>query len=198
VVVSTPLALASFSAAEEHPSPSPSPSPSPRPISDSIDRVVKRLEQERKDPCLQAKEKGQPCFPVEIVEPGISVRDSLRTPPTRDDSQAPSPNRPPSKAEMAPYRRGRVAPIVGIFSFDPGCALKVTVKNLKGKNDVYYLYRERDIHGERVALYDHRLDASTFQGELEFLGKFEGECNALAAYQKEQRKKLSQPTTGSP
>ena len=65
---------------------------------------------------------------------------------------------------------------------------KGILKSLKGKNDTYYLYRVRDIHGERVALYDRRLEPANFQGELAFLGKFDGECDAIAAYRHESAK----------
>ena len=72
------------------------------------------------------------------------------------------------------------------------CIGKSALKKLKGKNDTYYLYRLRDVHGERVVLFDHRLDASRFQGDIAFLGKFDGECEALVAYRREQRR------TGAP
>ncbi len=73
-------------------------------------------------------------------------------------------------------------------SFDPTCVGKSVLKSLKGKNDTYYLYRLRDVAGERVALYDRRLDSATFQGALELLGRFDGECKALAAYRREDRR----------
>jgi hypothetical protein len=79
------------------------------------------------------------------------------------------------------------------LTFDPGCVGKSALKKLKGKNDVYYLYRIRDVHGVRVALYDRRLEATTFQGDLEFLGRFDGECDALGAYRQEQRKLEPRP-----
>jgi hypothetical protein len=65
---------------------------------------------------------------------------------------------------------------------------KGILKSLKGRNDTYYLYRIRDTQGERVALYDRKLVAETFQGELAFLGRFDGECAALAAYRHEDLK----------
>ena len=72
---------------------------------------------------------------------------------------------------MGPYRPGLEATPLNLFSFDPGCVAKGILKSLKGKNDTYYLYRVRDIQGERVALYDRRLEAENFQGELAFLGQ---------------------------
>jgi hypothetical protein len=73
-------------------------------------------------------------------------------------------------------------------SFDPGCVGKMIWKGLRGKNDTYYLYRLRDTAGERVMLYDHRVDAKTFQGDIAFLGEFKGECAAVSAYERERRR----------
>jgi len=159
----------------------------PRPISDSIETVVERLEKEREDPCRKAVAEGKPCFPVStsVRGPQASVRESLGVllPDT-----APSPDRPPTKDGLAPYRPGPVGPVASGVTIDPGCVGKAVLKKLKGKNDTYYLYRIRDVHGVRAALYDRRPDATTFQGELEFLGRFDGECEALAAFRLEQRK----------
>jgi len=80
-----------------------------------------------------------------------------------------------------------------MFGFDPGCVGKSLLKHIKGKNDTYYLYRMRDVRGEHTALYDHRVDAATFQGDLEFLGRFDGECQALAAYRHEAQKSPAGP-----
>jgi len=159
----------------------------PHPIRDSIEKVVERLEQEREDPCRKTAAEGKPCFPVStsVRGPQASVRESLGVllPDT-----APSPDRPPTKDGLAPYRPGPVGTVIPLLKFDPGCVGKSVLKKLKGRNDTYYLYRLRDVHGVRVALYDRRVDATTFQGDLEFLGKFDGECDALAAYRREQLK----------
>ena len=113
-----------------------------------------------------------------------SVRESLGI---LGPAKKPSPDRPPTREEMGPYRSGSTTPIAGV-TVDPVCIGKSALKHLKGKNDVYYLYRLRDVHGERVALYDHRLDASRFQGEVALLGRFDGECEAQAAFRREQRR----------
>lgn len=158
-----------------------------QPIRESVDWVVERLERERKDPCLKAVEQGKPCFPVtvEIEGPQVSVRESLGLlgPPGQ-----PSPHRPPTREEMGPYRRRPIGPAMAFIALDPGCVGKSALKRLRGKNDVYYLYRARDVHGERAALYDRRVDPATFQGDLEFLGRFGSECAALAAYRREERR----------
>jgi len=201
------LGLGAFLYAEQ-PSPAPSPSPSgrpspsaspspeaPRPISDSVDRVVKKIEDEKKDPCLAAKEKGVPCFPVTTSIKGeeVSVRESLRTYDPRKDRHAPG--GVPTVDDMKPYRPGSKAVAIPLVKFDPGCVGKSALKRLKGKNDVYYLYRLRDTQGLRVAMYDRRLEASTFQGELAFLGRFDGECDARAAYLRELLKTSPAPGT---
>ena len=107
---------------------------------------------------------------------------------TSDRPPKESPNRPPTAAELAPYLSGALAPSATLVSFDPGCVGKSVLKRLRGKNDRYFLYRVRDTKGQRVVLYDHRLDPTYFQGELEFLGEFDGECDAVAAWNREIRK----------
>jgi len=182
-LVSAPSAFSAFAQAQEGPPPTTLPA---RPITESVDRVIQRLEEEGKDPCLKSIEKGVPCFPVTVNRgPEISVRDSLKD---LGPSGKPSPNRPPTKDDMAKLRPGPASTVVPLVTFDPGCLAKSALRRLKGKNDVFYLYRMRDIHGERLALLDRRMDAARFQGELEFLGKFDGECDALAAYRREERK----------
>jgi hypothetical protein len=169
------------------PAPAPSPSPSPRSIAETAEEVIERLEAERKDPCLKAARDKVPCFPVKTEEKGFdaSVRQSLGLP---DEAPGkPAPNRPPTVEEMTPYRPHPSKPAVSV-TIDPVCAAKSALKRLKGKNDAYYLYRIRDIHGERVVLFDHKLDATRVQGDVAFLGKFEGECEAQAAYRREQRR----------
>jgi hypothetical protein len=162
------------------PAQDPSPPPSATPIRDSVERVVARMEEQRTDPCLRAIEEGRPCFPVTttISGPTYSVREGLR--------EALASPAPPPRDEMGPYRPGPKSTVVPLVSFDPGCLGKSIFKKLKGRNDTYYLYRLRDPLGERVELYDRRLEASTFQGEIEQLGKFDGECDAIAAYRRAQ------------
>jgi len=194
------LSLAGLAAARSAPTPDASPAPSPapstssaRPISDSVERVVERMEEERADPCLKATREGKPCFPVTTTlnGPEYSVRESLGLPPA--DKARPT-GGAPSSTDMKPYRpRGKTV-IAPVLTFDPGCLVKGVIKNLKGRNDVYYLYRIRDVHGMRVAMYDRKIEPSTFQGDLEFLGRFTGECSALAAYRHEETKLAAVPS----
>ena len=190
--VVTAAALAVAQAAMPSPSPSPRPSSSPRPIADSVERVIDRLEAERKDPCLGAREEDVPCFPVETSREGprASVREGLGLPDPAPGKEAP--DRPPTRDELGPFRPTPPPPLVSV-TFDPGCVGKSIWKGLRGKNDTYYLYRLRDVNGARVVLYDHRVDAAKFQGEVEFLGEFKGECAALAAYESERRRNATPP-----
>jgi hypothetical protein len=172
----------------------PLPSPSPRPVSESVEPVVERMENERKDPCLKAKEEGRPCFPVSatIRGPEYSVRQSLGI---IGEPEKPAPGTPPTTNEMKEYRPGSQTTVAGV-SFDPVCAAKALLKSLKGRNNVYYLYVVRDTKGARAQLYDHKLDPVTFQGELAFVGRYEGECEAVAAWRREDLK--LQPATRGP
>ena len=169
----------------------PPPPPAAQPLRESAARLLRKLDEEGKAPCAKAPE-GVPCFPVSIEQsrPDLkfSVRDSLNDLGTGGKQ---SPSRPPTLEELKPFRPGPVGPVGAGFGFDPVCVGKSALKRLKGRNDTYYLYRVRDTRGERVALYGHRVDAATFQGALEFLGRFDGECQALAAYRHEGLKTVA-------
>jgi len=187
-----PLVLAAVLVSAS-PAPAPSPSPSPRSIAETAEQVIERLEAERKDPCLKAARENVPCFPAKTEQKGFdaSVRQSLGLPD--DTPLKPAPGGAPTLDEMGPYRPHPSKPLVSV-TFDPGCVGKSALKRLKGRNDTYYLYRLRDVHGERVVLFDHKLDATTVQGDVAFLGKFEGECEAQAAYRREQRRTPASPS----
>jgi hypothetical protein len=182
-VLAGSLAHAAVALADEPETPPPS-----RPLREAADRIVRNLEEDGKTPCRKVSE-GVPCFPVTSEEARpkwtVSVRESLGDlgPPGKQSA-----NRPPTQDEMGALRPGPVGPLLLGGGFDPGCVGKSVLKRLKGRNDTYYLYRLRDVHGERIALYAHRVEAATFQGALEFLGRFEGECQALTAYRREVRR----------
>jgi hypothetical protein len=92
---------------------------------------------------------------------------------------------------MAPYRPGPVGPVGNFFTVDPTCVAKSAIKKLKGRNDVYYLYRLEDRTGERPVLTDRPLDPAAYAAlpeiHYELLGKFTGECEAVAAYRRIER-----------
>jgi hypothetical protein len=164
--------------------PPPNPAPS-RPLREAAARLVQKLEEDKKAPCRKVA-KEVPCFPVSTEQSRpewtVSVRDSIGD---LGPAGKPSPNRPPTLDEMKAFRPGPAALLIPVVRFDPVCTGKSVLKRFRGKNDTYYLYRVRDIRGERVALYGHRLEAATFQGAVEFIGRFDGECEALAAYRHE-------------
>jgi hypothetical protein len=193
-VLATSLAHAQAPPPEEPRTPADDPPPaagSSRPLSESAAQIVRKLEEDGKPRCGKISE-GVPCFPVSTFDSRpewtIAVRDSLGD---LGPAGKPSPDRPPTLEEMKPFRPGPVGPVAPLFGFDPGCVGKSVLKSLKGKNDTYYLYRLRDVHGDRVALYDHRLEPATFQGAVEFLGRFDGECKALSAYRREDRRTVA-------
>ena len=173
-----PLALAVWADGDEPKDPS-------RPISSSLPGILERLHKEWQAPCDLALAQGVPCFPVwvEAEAPKPSTPESLRD--TRPGT-APVPGSAPTVEEMREYRSGAIGLVVPLVSFDPACTGKSILKKLKGKNDTYYLYRVTDRSGTRMALYDHLLNPASYWGipevSFEFLGKFEGECEAVAAY----------------
>jgi hypothetical protein len=136
-----------------------------------------------------------PCFPssVEARGPLYSVADSLRH---LGFNNAPVPDRPPTMNEMSPYRSGPVSPVVNLLKIDPFCAVKSILKSVRGKNDVYYLYRVWDHLGEHPVLRESPFDPASFQGIPEFhfelLGRFDDECKAIAAYRHSLRMAPSQ------
>jgi hypothetical protein len=159
----------------------------PSPLRDAAERIVRDLEEDGRTPCRKVSE-GVPCFPVTSEEARpkwrVSVRESLGD---LGPEGKQSPSRPPTPDEMGALRRGPMGQAYPQVALDPVCVGKSVVRRLKGRNDTYYLYRLRDVHGERVALYAHRVEAATFQGAVEFLGRFDGECQALTAYRREVR-----------
>src|SRR5262249_33587817 len=161
----------------------PAKTPSATSIRDSIDRVVVRVLAEESTPCHKADEEGIPCFPITIetagtVGPTVSVQDSLNE---IGGDKRPSPNRPPTVAESAHHRPGP-ASAVGSGGFDAGGPGEAALNGLKGKNDPYSFYGGGAGGKERVLLYAPPAELSSFQGEVELLGRFGGKCEALAAY----------------
>ena len=164
------------------------------PLLQAIDPAVEKWWSENREPCRKPIKLGVPCFPVEVHAegPSVSVRDSLWDFGPKDKQ---SEHRPPTLKEMQPARPGPESVIIpfALLSFDPGCVAKQVLKTIKWKNDTYYLYRLRDASGEHVALRDQKLEARTYQGSAEFLGQFEGECAALAAFRHEDRRDTIKP-----
>ncbi|MFI5183549.1 MAG: hypothetical protein ACHQNV_04060 [Vicinamibacteria bacterium] len=151
------------------------PTPQAQPIRSSVDRIVAKIDKDRNEPCHMAVDAGLPCYPTstEAHGPVYRVRDSLSVDPGS------------SHGASAPQLFPPPAP--GGFTLGPVCLVKSAVKTLKGKNDVYYLYRVKLPQGEHVEMRETRVDPMAYQGTVEFLGRFSGECEAIAAYRWAER-----------
>jgi hypothetical protein len=131
-----------------------------------VEQAAERVVDAHVQPCQAADREGVPCFPVSVEQEGprFSVAEALRL-----------------------YRGGgRVTPGVGL---DPGCGAKKLFRKLKGK--VFYVYRTWDARGERPLLTDRPLDPKAYAANPAFryalVGKYSGDCEALAAWRKALR-----------
>jgi hypothetical protein len=79
----------------------------------------------------------------------------------------------------------------GGVGFDPVCTAKNLVKKLSGRNTTFHLYRMWDERGERPLLTDRKLDPNAYAANLavryEYMGEFDGECAAVAAWRQALR-----------
>jgi hypothetical protein len=158
--------------------------PSRRPIHDSIERVVDAVVASHTQPCDVARQRGVPCFPVSIEQEGprFSVAGSLRR---YRPTSGPTPG-VPTNAEIHEQMSGAPLSASGGVGFDPACTLKNLVTRISGGSTTFYLYRMWDEMGARPLLSDHELDPKTYLAnpfaQYELLGKFDGECAAVAAW----------------
>ncbi len=168
--------------AEDLPAAVPSPTPE-QPLTDSVDRIVKKVEEEREAACKKAKEQGVPCFPVTVEK---SARQTLEEAIAR------------LKQDQEPYKGG-VGPspldlnrprqvnheLYGA-SFDPVCAVKNLAQSFKGEDRTYYIYRIHDRQGDRVEMRVRPLDPQDYVRvvpfEMELLGEHKDVCKALAVH----------------
>jgi hypothetical protein len=167
------------------------------PIRDSIEHAVERVLAAHLRPCSEAEEQHVPCFPAGVEAQGsrLSVADSIRS--FRSDG-SPSPDRPPTLGEMAPYRSGGPQSATAQVAVgDPVCAVKSLWKKIKGEGGPYYLYRTWDAQGERPLLTDREIEPADFAQRPDFhyvfVGKFDGECAAIAAWRKTLRDAAAPP-----
>jgi hypothetical protein len=159
-----------------------------RPIRDSIDRVLDAVVLAHMKPCDVAQRRGVPCFPVSVEQEGprFSVAEALRR---YRGTGSPAPG-PPTVAEIQGQMSGAPQSASGGVGFDPVC----TAKKLFGKKagTTFHLYRTWDARGERPLLTDHLLDPKAYalnpDFHYEYLGKYDGECEAVAAWRKALRK----------
>jgi hypothetical protein len=162
-----------------------------RPIHDSIDRVVDAVVDAHMQPCDVARQKGVPCFPVSVEQEGprFSVAEALRHYRT---TGGPAPG-VPTRSQIQEQMSGAPQSASGGVSFDLVCTAKNLVKKLSGGASTFYLYRMWDERGvERPLLTDHEIDPKSYAANpgvrYDFLGKFGGECEAVAAWRQALRK----------
>jgi len=165
-------------------SPDPSTAVDEHPIRDSIDRAVEAVVLSHLKPCHRAEHEGVPCFPVTVEEEGprFSVAEALQR---YRGVGSPAPGAP-TIAETQARMPAVLHSVSGGPSFDPVCATKNLLKKLAGRGTAYYLYRTWDSRGERPMLTDRPLDPKAHAKDADFhyelVGKFGGECEAVAAW----------------
>ncbi len=158
-----------------------------RPIHDSIDRVVDRVVEARLKPCHVAARQGVPCFPVTLEQEGprYSVAGALRR---YRGVGSPAPGAP-TRSEIQGQMSGAPQSASGGVGFDPVCSVKKLFGKLSGTT--FYVYRTWDARGERPLLTDHELDPKTYAANpafrYELVGKYTGDCEAIAAWRKALR-----------
>lgn len=158
------------------------------PIRDSVDRVIDRVVLAHLGPCQLAGREGVPCFPISIDrERRYSVADSMRS---YRGTGAASPS-VPTTADIQGQMSGAPQSASGGAGFDPVCTVKNLVKKLSGNGTTYYLYKTWDARGERPMMTDHKLEPFEYQSSpgfrFEYLGSFDSECAAVAAWNKALR-----------
>jgi hypothetical protein len=154
------------------------------PIRDSLDRVIEQVVLSHLAPCELADRNRIPCFPTRVEQQGprFSVAEALR----RYRGQgSPAPG-VPTVAEIQGQMSGAIQSASGGVTTDPVCAAKGLWRKLRGRGTSYHLYRTWDERGERPLLTDHLLDAEDYRANphfrFEYLGRFDGECAAVAAW----------------
>ena len=158
------------------------------PIRDSVDRVIDRVVLAHLGPCQLAGREGVPCFPIAIDrERRYSVADSMRS---YRGTGAASPS-VPTTADIQGQMSGAPQSASGGAGFDPVCTVKNLLKKLSGNGTTYYLYKTWDARGERPMMTDHKLEPFEYQSSpgfrFEYLGSFDSECAAVAAWNKALR-----------
>jgi hypothetical protein len=95
-------------------------------------------------------------------------------------------------AEIQDQMSGAPLSASGGAGFDPVCTTKNLVKKLSGRSTKYHLYRTWDSRGERPMLTDRKLDPEDYAAmtgfHYEYLGEYDGECAAVAAWRQALRR----------
>ncbi|HEX9188705.1 MAG TPA: hypothetical protein VGB87_16615 [Vicinamibacteria bacterium] len=191
------VVLASVGPATPSPVQEAAAAPAPRagatPIRDSVERAIDAVVLKHLQPCRRAREQGVPCFPTSVEEEGprFSVAEALRR---YRGKGSPAPG-PPTVAEIQSQMSGAPQSASGGVGFDPGCTAKKLFGKLRGTT--FYLYRTWDARGERPMLTDRPLDPTRYAANVgfqyELLGKFSGECEAVAAWRAALRRATEPP-----
>ncbi len=160
------------------------------PITKYLARIAKEGKQPVTPECSEAAAKGVPCFPVVVKED--DRRNALAAARERLEREG-MPSGPSGPDPFALPGHGTPAGWGGI-TFDPVCVAKAIARAVKGETRTYYLYRVRGPGGEWVALREQPMDSTKDQQlrvfEMELLGKFTDECEALKAHARAQREQL--------
>jgi len=141
-------------------------------------------------PCEWARMMSVPCFPVSVEQEGprFSVAEALRR---YRGTGSPAPG-VPTVSEIQHQLSGAPLLASGGVGVDPVCTTKNLIKKISGQSTTFHLYRMWDARGERPMLTDRALDPNTYAANLdvhyEYMGKFDGECEAVAAWRKALRK----------
>jgi len=170
------------------------------PIRDAIDRIVEQVVLAHMAPCDLARRDGIPCFPsgIENEGPRFSVAEALRR---YRGTGGPAPG-VPTVAEIQGQMSGAPQSASGGVGGDPVCGLKNVWKKLRGKGSSYHLYRTWDERGERPLMTDHLLDPEDYranpQFHFEYIGQYDGECAAVAAWNKALRDAVGRKPADEP
>jgi hypothetical protein len=149
--------------------------------------VVERVVQSHVQPCDRASREGVPCFPVSVEQEGprFSVAEALRR---YRGTGSPAPG-PPTVAEIQGQMSGAPQSASGGVGFDPVCSVRKIFGKLSGTT--FYLYRTWDSRGERPILTDRPLAQDDYAARpdvrYELVGKYSGDCEAIAAWRKALR-----------
>jgi hypothetical protein len=195
LVLLTALALSALALAQDAPRPA---RRRATPIRDSLDRVIERVVLAHLEPCEAASRNGVPCFPVGIEQEGprFSVAEALRR---YRGTGSPAPG-VPTVAEIQHQMSGAMQSASGGVSTDPVCAAKGLWRRIRGNATTYHLYRTWDERGERPLLADHLLDPEDYRANpgfrFEYLGRFDGECAAVAAWNAALRDAVASKPSG--
>jgi len=162
-------------------------------LASTIDRAVRKIEDERREQCRDADANAVPCFPISVE---ADRRERLNQALARLRKNNPDVGHGVIPEDPLAPARPTPVPAANLVSFDPGCAIKALIKGFKGENQHFYLYRVKGVMGESIALRERPLtpagDEKRAPLEYKLLGEYDGECEAVAAHAKALRELLEE------